>query len=107
MASLDMMCCAIHPAYSSMVGLRRNADAAHDCSSNGNHIKLVNAMHVICWLKVPPLRQPFKCERHESDYMCALYVANTRHALCIQSTTFMNTKRHRDICRQASPILER
>lgn len=64
-------------------------------------------MHVICWLKVPPLRQPFKCECHESDYMCALYVANTRHALCIQSTTFMNTKRHRDICRQASPILER
>ena len=64
-----------------MVGLRQNADAAQDCSSNGNHTKLVNATHVIYWLKVPPQRQSFNCEWHESDYVYASQVANVCHAL--------------------------
>ena len=69
----------LHPAY---MGLRHDADAAQDCSSNSNHTKLVNATHVLYWLKVPPLRQSFKCEWHESDFifMCASDVA---HITCV------------------------
>lgn len=41
----------LHPAY---VGLRHDADATQNCSSNCNHTKLVNATHVLYWLKFHP-----------------------------------------------------